>query len=303
MYHVTSILSQTAIMPLIGGLLLHSKKDVVISFFTLRVGAWWKMFHVAKTYQFEFSSNKTFPCSTPLRCNLSRRPEAISRHDWHMISKASRRVLGLKIEIVLKPRKQKRRKEWTAEQPLGKRLKKLHVNTSETSNQHCSYILWARSFPESWIAWVKFLLFVFWQLRSSLAPPSADPHGTWKECRQNNAQCNSSQIQFLQGRIWNKLSFAWLFNPCINIQFDSELMIHIYSGLSFLCYKTDFRNQMLDAIKVFSSSNQNGLFINSCFAHCQSERQDTWFADDSPRIGNKVWPINFLDRGFIVNVE
>jgi hypothetical protein len=45
---------------------------------------------------------------------------------------------------------------------------------------------------------------------------------------------------------------------------------------------------MLDAIKVFSSSNQNGLFINSCFAHCQSERQDTWFADDSPRIGNKV---------------
>jgi hypothetical protein len=40
MYHVTSILSQTAIMPLIGGLLLHSKKDVVISFFTLRVGAW-----------------------------------------------------------------------------------------------------------------------------------------------------------------------------------------------------------------------------------------------------------------------
>jgi len=28
-----------------------------------------------------------------------------------MISKASRRVLGLKIEIVLKPRKQKRRKE------------------------------------------------------------------------------------------------------------------------------------------------------------------------------------------------
>jgi hypothetical protein len=97
----------------------------------------------------------------------------------------------------------------------------------------------------------------------------------------------------LQGRIWNKLSFAWLFNPCINIQFDSELMIHIYSGLSFLCYKTDFRNQMLDAIKVFSSSNQNGLFINSCFAHCQSERQDTWFADDSPRIGNKVWPINF----------
>lgn len=108
-------------------------------------------------------------------------------------------------------------------------------------------------FPQNLVAAVRTPLFLLnsaydvWQLRSSLAPSSADPHGTWKECRQNNAQCNSSQIQFLQ----------------------------------------DFRNQMLDAIKVFSSSNQNGLFINSCFAHCQSERQDTWFADDSPRIGNK----------------
>ncbi|RZB71352.1 Pectin acetylesterase 10 [Glycine soja] len=48
-----------------------------------------------------------------------------------------------------------------------------------------------------------------------------------------------------------------------------------------------FRNQMLNAIKGFSRSPQNGLFINSCFAHCQSERQDTWFADNSPVIGNK----------------
>lgn len=44
---------------------------------------------------------------------------------------------------------------------------------------------------------------------------------------------------------------------------------------------------MLNAIKGFSMSRQNGLFVNSCFAHCQSERQDTWFADDSPLLGNK----------------
>ena len=30
------------------------------------------------------------------------------------------------------------------------------------------------------------------------------------------------------------------------------------------------------------------MFINSCFAHCQSELQETWFGDDSPRINNKV---------------
>lgn len=45
---------------------------------------------------------------------------------------------------------------------------------------------------------------------------------------------------------------------------------------------------MLGTVKVFSSSSQNGLFINSCFAHCQSNRQDTWFAEDSPLIANKV---------------
>lgn len=49
---------------------------------------------------------------------------------------------------------------------------------------------------------------------------------------------------------------------------------------------------MVSAVKGFSGSRQNGLFINSCFAHCQSERQDTWFADDSPVINNKVLHIS-----------
>ncbi|KAF4371754.1 hypothetical protein G4B88_030858 [Cannabis sativa] len=86
------------------------------------------------------------------------------------------------------------------------------------------------------------------QLQASLAPPSADPSGSWNECKLNHAHCNASQIQFLQ----------------------------------------DFRNEMISAIKGFSLSSQNGLFINSCFAHCQSERQDTWFADNSPVLGNKA---------------
>ncbi|KAF8394767.1 hypothetical protein HHK36_020982 [Tetracentron sinense] len=84
-------------------------------------------------------------------------------------------------------------------------------------------------------------------LQASLAPPSADPLGYWHDCKLNHAQCTASQVNFLQG----------------------------------------FRNQMLNAIKGFSRSYQNGLFINSCFAHCQTERQDTWFADDSPLIRNK----------------
>ncbi|CAN6724429.1 unnamed protein product [Malus baccata var. baccata] len=119
-------------------------------------------------------------------------------------------------------------------------------------------------FPQNLISSVKTPLFILnaaydsWQIQSSLAPPAADPAGYWRDCRLNHAKCTSSQINFLQG----------------------------------------FRNQMLNAVKRFSMSKQNGLFINSCFAHCQSERQDTWFADDSPVIGNKAIAIAVGDWYF-----
>ncbi|GMH11375.1 hypothetical protein Nepgr_013216 [Nepenthes gracilis] len=108
-------------------------------------------------------------------------------------------------------------------------------------------------FPQNIIASVKTPLFLLnaaydaWQIQASLAPPAADPRNEWHECKLNHARCSAFQIQFLQR----------------------------------------FRNQMLNAVRGFSSSSQNGLFMNSCFAHCQSERQDTWFADDSPVLGNK----------------
>ncbi|KAG7635313.1 Pectinacetylesterase/NOTUM [Arabidopsis suecica] len=86
-----------------------------------------------------------------------------------------------------------------------------------------------------------------WQIQESLAPPTADPGGIWKACKSDHSRCNSSQIQFFQ----------------------------------------EFRNQMLFAVNSFSNSDQNGLYINSCFAHCQTERQDTWFAQDSPQLNGK----------------
>lgn len=46
---------------------------------------------------------------------------------------------------------------------------------------------------------------------------------------------------------------------------------------------------MLAALYIFyKNSRRGGMFINSCFAHCQSESQDTWYAADSPRVHNKV---------------
>lgn len=108
-------------------------------------------------------------------------------------------------------------------------------------------------FPENLIASIKTPIFLLnaaydsWQVTASLAPPSADPHGYWTACKANYAHCSASQIQFLQR----------------------------------------FRDHMVNVVQRFSRSPRNGLFINSCFAHCQSERQDTWFSDNSPLIGNK----------------
>ena len=108
-------------------------------------------------------------------------------------------------------------------------------------------------FPQNLLNNIRTPLFILntaydvWQLDASLATKDADPRGKWQACRLNHANCNSGQIRFLQG----------------------------------------FRKQMLNAVKVFSTSSKNGLFINSCFAHCQSERQDTWYENDSPVLGNK----------------
>ncbi|OIT35790.1 PREDICTED: pectin acetylesterase 12-like [Nicotiana attenuata] len=128
-------------------------------------------------------------------------------------------------------------------------------------------------FPQNLIGNIKTPLFLLnaaydsWQVQSSLAPPVADPKGLWHDCKLNNEQCSASQIQFLQG----------------------------------------FRNDMLNAVKGFAASTQNGLFINSCFAHCQSERQDTWFADDSPLIDNKPVALAvgdwYFDRAGVKSID
>ncbi|XWS31921.1 hypothetical protein CRYUN_Cryun23aG0117200 [Craigia yunnanensis] len=128
-------------------------------------------------------------------------------------------------------------------------------------------------FPQNLVANIKTPMFLLnaaydaWQVQESLIPSSADPHGSWRDCKMDHSHCNSSQMQFLQ----------------------------------------DFRNQMLNAVNVFSKSNQNGLFINSCFAHCQSERQDTWYENDSPRIGNKAVSVSvgdwFFDRTAVKAID
>ncbi|KAG5148954.1 hypothetical protein JHK82_015835 [Glycine max] len=60
-------------------------------------------------------------------------------------------------------------------------------------------------FPQNLIAGIRTPLFILntaydsWQVQTSLAPSSADPHGFWHDFRLNHGKCTSSQIQYLQG--------------------------------------------------------------------------------------------------------
>ncbi|PON90850.1 Pectinacetylesterase/NOTUM [Trema orientale] len=87
------------------------------------------------------------------------------------------------------------------------------------------------------------------QFHHALVPPSADPHGHWNHCKLDPAACDANQTAILQG-------------------FRRDMIVTMFS--------------------FYESSRRGGMFINSCFAHCQSESQDTWFGVDSPRIHDKT---------------
>ncbi|XP_051121440.1 pectin acetylesterase 9 [Andrographis paniculata] len=110
-------------------------------------------------------------------------------------------------------------------------------------------------FPQYSLPYIRTPFFILnsaydvFQFHHILVPPAADPHGHWYHCKQNPAACNEIQLSTLQG----------------------------------------FRKYMLQTLRYFFvTATRGGLFINSCFAHCQSELQDTWYAPDSPRVHNKT---------------
>jgi len=109
-------------------------------------------------------------------------------------------------------------------------------------------------FPQYVLPYIQTPIFVLnaaydtWQVHNILAPGSEDPHGHWHYCKQNPVNCTSSQLEILQG----------------------------------------YRMEMLNALETFKPSETGGMFINSCFCHCQSENQDTWFQSNSPMMNNKT---------------
>ncbi|KAG6769469.1 hypothetical protein POTOM_025106 [Populus tomentosa] len=88
----------------------------------------------------------------------------------------------------------------------------------------------------------------FWQIQHILVPDASDPQGYWKRCRMNLRYCNPSQMEILQG----------------------------------------FRSSMLKALGDFQRKKEGGLFINSCFIHCQTWMAETWHSSTSPRMNEKT---------------
>ncbi|PON76130.1 Pectinacetylesterase/NOTUM [Trema orientale] len=88
----------------------------------------------------------------------------------------------------------------------------------------------------------------FWQIQHILIPDSSDPRGYWQKCRRNIHNCSPSQIEILHG----------------------------------------FRDSLLRALSDFQRNKEGGVFINSCFAHCQTWMAETWHSASSPRINSKT---------------
>ncbi|KAM0856921.1 hypothetical protein ACQ4PT_048823 [Festuca glaucescens] len=87
-----------------------------------------------------------------------------------------------------------------------------------------------------------------WQVEHVLSPEGSDPERLWENCRLDITKCDSKQLETLQG----------------------------------------FRKELLDAISEFKKKKDWGMFIDSCYIHCQSMNPLTWHSPSAPRINGKT---------------
>ncbi|KAL7111952.1 hypothetical protein ACP275_05G121800 [Erythranthe tilingii] len=109
-------------------------------------------------------------------------------------------------------------------------------------------------FPQQVVQEIQTPLFIVnaaydaWQIKNVLAPAIADPSGIWYNCTTDIRNCSTAQLQTLH----------------------------------------EFRKEFLNEFSAIGTSITRGYFINSCFAHCQTEMQITWFKPNSPKLHNKT---------------
>lgn len=109
-------------------------------------------------------------------------------------------------------------------------------------------------FPQEFVAYIKTPIFLvnpaydFWQIQNILAPDSSDFQHSWLGCKLNIFNCSPSQLEVLHG----------------------------------------YRDSFLRVLTEFQKNEEWGMFINSCFSHCQTWMTETWHSPSSPRINNRT---------------
>lgn len=49
----------------------------------------------------------------------------------------------------------------------------------------------------------------------------------------------------------------------------------------FMCWlSSGFQSEFYQALAKLNSSDSNGMFINACGSHCQTQKQETWFGSN-----------------------
>nr|CAB3475067.1 unnamed protein product [Digitaria exilis] len=87
-----------------------------------------------------------------------------------------------------------------------------------------------------------------WQIGNVLAPNGSYPGQSWSSCKADIRNCSSKQFNALHG----------------------------------------FRKKLVQDLKVAEGKSDWGLFIDSCFSHCQTPFNISWHSPISPRLGNKT---------------
>ncbi|KAK9077770.1 hypothetical protein SSX86_006108 [Deinandra increscens subsp. villosa] len=108
-------------------------------------------------------------------------------------------------------------------------------------------------YPQYAMPYIKTPLFVvnsaydIWQVFNILSSHEADPNGSFNKCKNNLSECSATELKRLQ----------------------------------------DFRSEFLGAISVVANSSTKGMFINTCYTHCETD-QTIWFEKPTSKLGNKT---------------
>uniref|UniRef100_A0A251V9M0 Pectin acetylesterase n=1 Tax=Helianthus annuus TaxID=4232 RepID=A0A251V9M0_HELAN len=86
-----------------------------------------------------------------------------------------------------------------------------------------------------------------WQVSNMFATNESDPKGEFTKCKNDLNECSTTQLKRLQ----------------------------------------DFRSDFLGSVSSVTKSSTEGMFINTCYTHCQTD-QSTWFANATSKLDDKT---------------